>query len=82
MIGMISCKEASYLASKKEEGKLSFSEKIKLQVHIVFCGMCKVFALQNEFLAKHARHIEEHKLNDDSVHLADTVKKNISSNIS
>jgi hypothetical protein len=43
---MISCKEATYLVSLKEEGKLSFSKYLKLELHLAICILCKRFEIQ------------------------------------
>lgn len=59
MLGMISCKEASFLGARKEEGKLTFSEKWKLGMHMAMCGICKIVSLQNKFVALHARQVEQ-----------------------
>lgn len=69
MLGMISCKEATYLTSKLEEGKLSFSEKVKLKLHFALCSVCKIFSLQNKYIAKHAKHIEKTQMDDNDVKL-------------
>jgi hypothetical protein len=43
---MISCKEATYLLSLKEEGKLSLSKYLKLELHLAMCVLCKRFKIQ------------------------------------
>ncbi len=53
----ISCKEATFLLSKKEEKKLGFLNRLKLQAHLAICSVCRLFALQTEFMAKQAPHI-------------------------
>lgn len=72
MIGMISCKEATYLISKKEEGKLTLAERLKLSVHLAICGICRAFEKQSEFIAHHATHVED-TLNPD-IQLSDVEK--------
>lgn len=64
MLGMITCKQASYLTSRKEEGKLSFKEKMKLGMHLGMCRICKLFSSQNQYIATHARNIEENTTQD------------------
>ncbi len=46
----ISCKEASFLISKKQETKLSATERLKLFLHLRICNTCKLFKKQTEFL--------------------------------
>ena len=48
---MITCKEATLFISKKEEKKLSVSERFKLFIHLLICKFCKFFYRQNQFLA-------------------------------
>ncbi len=53
----ISCKEATYLLSKKEEKKLGFFNRLKLNAHLAICSVCRHFDLQTEFMAKQAPHV-------------------------
>ncbi len=54
---MITCKEATLYISKKEENKLSVSERFKLSIHLLICKFCKLFYRQNQFLAVEMKHI-------------------------
>ena len=54
---MISCKEATFLTAKKEEGKLSFREKLKLMFHLSMCTYCKRFEKQASEICKESIHI-------------------------
>jgi anti-sigma factor ChrR (cupin superfamily) len=54
---MINCKEATFLMCKKEEGKLSFTEKIKLSVHTSMCSFCKKFEKQSADISRESKHI-------------------------
>ena len=54
---MISCKEATFLTAKKEEGKLSFREKLKLMFHLSMCTYCKRFEKQASEICKESGHI-------------------------
>lgn len=59
---MINCKEATFLMAKKEDGKLSFAEKVKLSVHTSMCSFCKKFERQTSEIGKESRHVhaEDH----------------------
>lgn len=46
----ITCKEAVELILKKEEGKLSFVQKIKLWRHLAACSLCRIFSIQSNFM--------------------------------
>lgn len=49
---MITCKESTYLVSKKQQDKLSFLEKMQLQFHLIICSYCRRFANQIDFITK------------------------------
>jgi len=44
----ISCKKATELVSKKEEGKISMSERYQLVQHMAVCYLCRFFSSQNK----------------------------------
>ncbi len=56
----ISCKEATQLILKKEEGKLSIGQRVQLSLHLLICDLCKSFNLQNKWINKHIHHLQEH----------------------
>ena len=57
---MISCKDATYLVSKKEEKKLSFIETIQLKIHLLICIFCRLFEQQSKLIGKNAKHTHQH----------------------
>ncbi len=77
MIGMISCKEATYLISKKEEGKITMVERLKLSFHLMMCRFCKMFEKQNNFIAHHTRQMEDVLSPHDDGTLPDSIKEKI-----
>lgn len=52
----ITCKKATFLSSKKEEGKLSWIEKIQLRSHMAICSFCRLFEQQSKIIAHQAKH--------------------------
>lgn len=48
---MLSCKEASVLIIKKEEGKLAMGDRLRLFFHLMACDICKLFNKQSLFLS-------------------------------
>lgn len=48
----ITCKEASLLIIKSEEQHLSYSEKLRVNLHLFICRMCRLFKRQNKILGK------------------------------
>lgn len=60
----ISCKEAVEYILKKEEGKLSFAQRIKLWRHLTICSLCRIFSLQSTLInqAIESRKVSQLKL--------------------
>ena len=52
---MMSCDKASFLISKKADGKLSFSEIISLEMHLISCKICRLYEKDIELLNKFLR---------------------------
>jgi hypothetical protein len=55
----LTCKEATYLSSKKEEGKLTFFLQLRLLMHYISCPPCRRFINQCKLLAKKIRRYPE-----------------------
>lgn len=49
---MLTCKEASFLASKKLDKKLTYRERIDFYLHTVMCSLCRHYAKEIEALHK------------------------------
>ena len=63
----ISCKKATYLTSKKEEGKLKWVEKIQLSSHLAICSICRLFEQQTQQITHEVKHIHSNDtLSDES----------------
>lgn len=43
---VLTCKEVSYLASKKLDNKLSWRESLGIRMHVLMCGVCRCYALE------------------------------------
>lgn len=46
----ITCKESSFLISKRQETRLSFGEKVQLNLHLAVCGTCNLFKKQTDYI--------------------------------
>ena len=57
---MITCKEATNFISIKEEGKLSFKQRIQLLLHLGICSLCELFYKQNKIITQRSAHLDEH----------------------
>ncbi|MBG9375679.1 zf-HC2 domain-containing protein [Panacibacter sp. DH6] len=54
----ITCKQATILISKKEEGRLSLLQRIQLYQHLWICSLCRLFQKQSGLLAREAASME------------------------
>ena len=54
---IINCEKATFLISKKEEDKLSLSERIDLFFHLSICKLCKQFESQTKYITQQIKHI-------------------------
>lgn len=54
---MISCKDATMLTAKKEEGKLSLVERVKLSMHSSMCLLCRKFEKQAHTIAIESKEV-------------------------
>ncbi len=50
MMGMLTCKEASRLASKALDTRLSWRERAGLRLHLMFCHLCRRYVRDLRFL--------------------------------
>ncbi len=56
----ITCLKATYLSSKKEEGKTTFKENVQLKIHHTICDSCKFFAKQTSYIGTNAKHGQQY----------------------
>jgi hypothetical protein len=56
----LGCKKATFLMSKKEEGRLTVIESIQLKLHLRICDFCTRFQKQAKFFTANAPHTHEH----------------------
>ena len=59
---MITCLDATLFVSRKEEKKLSFTELLKLYLHLAICEFCRLFEKQNKFMVAQLKHIHSEVL--------------------
>ncbi len=46
----IKCEEANQICNKAQYNEATFIEKLKLNWHIMFCKVCKLYSKQNKIL--------------------------------
>ena len=56
---IISCKDASRLVSRREDGRLSFWQRTTLRLHLSVCAACTRFERQIRFLRAAMRKYSE-----------------------
>lgn len=49
---MITCKEATMLSVQKAEINLSFSDRMRLFIHLLVCQYCRLFDKQSKIIDK------------------------------
>ncbi|MBS1666966.1 MAG: zf-HC2 domain-containing protein [Bacteroidetes bacterium] len=54
---MVNCREATMLMTKKEEGKISFREKLSLMLHTSMCSFCRRFEKQTTTIGSESKHV-------------------------
>lgn len=63
---MLNCHDATFLMSQSRERKLTFSERMKLRLHVGMCSGCANFERQLPLLADatkvYARHSDHQNL--------------------
>lgn len=52
---MLNCKEVTRVVSESQERKLSFSERVQLEMHLAMCKGCSNFRKQLDFLRMASR---------------------------
>lgn len=48
----ITCDEATTICDKNQYGEATFTDKLKLQLHILTCKICSQYSKQNALLTK------------------------------
>jgi len=79
---MISCKDATMLTAKKEEGRLTFGEGVKLRLHSSMCSLCKKFEKQSHQIALESKEVvaTDSELPEAAKKRMQEILKNYSSN--
>ena len=72
----LNCEQATQLAEKKRENKLSWSEGLGLRIHLSYCSLCRLFIAQSELLAKAAKLFSQRLESEQSLFSMDSARKN------
>ncbi|MBK7229913.1 MAG: hypothetical protein IPH97_13835 [Ignavibacteriales bacterium] len=76
---MITCKEATMLSVQKAEITLSFSDRMRLFIHLLVCQYCRLFNKQNKMIDRLLSNWKtDKKLSDfDKNHLQNIIEKEL-----
>jgi len=74
---MLTCKQASKLISQSLDHPLSWSERVRLKLHLIICDACTQFKQQLNLLRTALQHIRNATENDLNIQLPSDVKDRI-----
>ncbi len=74
---MLNCQQASLLASKKMDQKLSFSESFSLSLHLSMCRFCRRYVLSLKTIRRSLRQQNKQILEAESVKLSRSARQRI-----
>jgi hypothetical protein len=75
------CKEATLYAQKAEEEKITFSERVKLLFHLLYCAPCRKFVKQSKLLSQAIYNYTHHLSNNSSNSLSSNAKERMQEKI-
>jgi len=74
------CKKATFLIDKKLVGKISFREHIELHIHLIGCGVCKLYNKQSKKINEMVRQFFKSAMNQE-IKLDDNFKQELQQRI-
>jgi hypothetical protein len=77
---MHNCKQATFLIEKKMIGRLTFSEKIELRIHLIGCSFCRLYDKQSHMINNMVRQLFHSSMNPD-IKLDENFKKELQERI-
>ena len=78
---MLTCKQASQLASQSLDHPLFWSDRVQLRFHLFICNACRCFNHQLNQLRAAVNRIAQRTENDNSIQLSLEAKARITSEI-
>ncbi len=73
----VNCKEATLLTCKKQDGKVSFKERMQLLLHLLVCKVCALFYKQSTLLHQQLTHIHQTETLPVSIQMDEERKKSL-----
>ena len=78
---LISCEEANHNCDKSQYKEASFWEKLKLNIHLIYCRACRKYSARNTKLSKLVRKDDVECMNDkEKASLKDAFEKELAKN--
>lgn len=74
---LFNCQKATLVVQKREEGKISLWENLRLQVHLSVCSYCRRFAKQSDMLNGQLKGFSEHMHAQAPYQLSEEKKKSL-----
>jgi len=74
---VFNCRQATFLMIKKSESGLTFTERLKLSYHLLFCDPCKNFLNQSGLIDQLLHNCHEHLTDDPAHSLSPNAKQKI-----
>lgn len=63
---IISCDEANHSCDKSQYKEASFWEKVKLNIHLIYCAACRKYTKNNKNLTQKIQTIKDESLSKKS----------------
>jgi hypothetical protein len=74
---MLNCKEATEMVIRQQTEKLGLMERMNLWMHLSMCRLCNLFAIQNAFIDKSVKELDEKQPS----HMSEACKSKIAEEI-
>lgn len=75
------CKQATLLSLKKEEGKITIPERVKLFYHLLYCVYCRRFVKQSSVINHIGKGVVNSIFTDPPHTLSEKAKENMQQQI-
>jgi hypothetical protein len=75
------CKQATLLSLKKEEGKITIPERVKLFYHLIYCVYCRRFVKQSSVINHIGKGVINSIFTDPPHTLSEKAKENMQQQI-
>lgn len=77
----LSCKEATFLVSKKQETSISLFKSIQLKMHLLMCKFCALFNKQSNLIHHELKRRNDGNYESTTLQLNDATKINLQNKI-